>query len=54
MLIILLIIIFIYLIQSLICSITHICNNTRDPKGFIDFLKLTFLPYVLFNLKNIK
>lgn len=40
----------IYLAQMFICSLIHIINNTRIPAGLVDFLKLTFLPYVVYCL----
>lgn len=44
----------IYILQLLVCTVIHISILTRIPKGPIDFLKLTFLPYVLYNIKNLK
>jgi len=51
----LLIIMFItlYIFQMIMCFKIHIKNNTRNWTGKCDFIKLTFLPYVLFNLKKL-
>ena len=49
---ILLNIIIIYTTQMLICTIIHIINATRVPTSIFDFLKLTFLPYVIFTPLN--
>lgn len=39
-----------YSIQAQVCVSIHILRRTRFAGGFFDFLKLTFLPYVLFKL----
>lgn len=38
-----------YAAQMIICCVIHSVRATRIPTGFIDFIKLTFLPYVLAN-----
>ena len=42
------VIILIYLLNMLICTFYHIINATRSPRNIWDFIKLTFLPYVIF------
>jgi hypothetical protein len=44
----------IYFIQFLICAAINALKPNRKPKGIIDFLKMTFLPWLLLNLKNVK
>lgn len=39
-----------YLVQMLCCLIIHHMMHTRLPEGVWDFIKLTFLPYVLYKL----
>jgi hypothetical protein len=48
------IIIIVYIAQVLISSIINLISDTRIPINLLDFLKLTWLPYVLLNLKEIK
>jgi len=48
------IIISIFLAQAIIASIINYINGTRSTKGFWDFLRLIFLPYVLLNIKSIR
>jgi len=47
---IIIIIIMFYLGQMLCCAIMHHMWHTRLPEGVWDFIKLTFLPYVLYKL----
>ena len=42
-----------YLANIVISGIINIFNTTRIPNNGWDFIKLTFLPYVLFHLKDI-
>lgn len=44
----------IYFANIVICAVINIVNMTRIPYGFIDFIKLTTLPYLLFNLEEAK
>ena len=45
----------VYLIfQTFICYVIHIYNKSKIPKNYIEFLKLSWLPYVLMNIKEIK
>ena len=46
------VIILVYLLNMCICSIYHIINATRNPRNTWDFIKLTFLPYVIFMIIN--
>lgn len=46
--------IILYVIQVIISVSINVFNNTRQPRCFCDFLKLTFLPYVIVNLKKIQ
>jgi len=39
---------FLYLFQMWLAAKINIFAKTRQPKNFIDILKLTFLPYVLY------
>ena len=50
---IILIALLIYFFQFVVAAIINIGNYTRIPRGFVDFVKLTFLPYVLTHLKDI-
>ncbi len=43
-----------YLFQVWICAIINLINGTRFPISVFDFIKLTFLPYVIINLNKIK
>jgi len=43
-----------YLINLFICGIINMFNLTRIPNSFKDFIKLTFLPYLLAHLKEVK
>lgn len=47
-------ILLIYSVQFLICAVINMLTPNRVPKGIIDFLKMTFLPWLLLNLKNVK
>lgn len=47
-------IILIYGIQIIICATIHIILSTKIPVSTFDFLKLTFLPYILWNWKKFK
>lgn len=49
-----LIILLIYWVQFMICAVINLAANNRKPKSIIDFLKMTFLPWLLLNLKNVK
>jgi hypothetical protein len=47
----LIIILFFWAVTSTISVVIHICskeNEIRSPKGYLDLLLLTFLPYVLY------
>ena len=50
---IILIALLIYFFQFAVAVIINFVNCTRFPRGFVDFVKLTFLPYVLTHLKDI-
>ena len=41
-------IVMIYLLNMIICASYHYTNATRGPRNTLDFMKLTFLPYVIF------
>lgn len=43
-----LLIFIIYLVQALVAVIMNLVIHTRNPRSFIDGLKLTILPYVLY------
>lgn len=43
-----------YLSQAIICAIINIVITTRIPISFWDFIKLTFLPYLLLHLKEVR
>lgn len=45
-------ILLVYIIQVWICTIINLFYETRNPKNFIDFLKLTFFPYLFLAIKN--
>ena len=47
-------IIFLYAAQAYICGIINLINYSRFPRSIVDFLKLTFLPYLVFNLKKVR
>lgn len=47
-------IILLYIIQMLICATINVIVATRIPKNFVDFLKLTFLPWLLIHLKEVR
>ena len=49
-----LIILLIYWAQFIICAVINATTPNRVPKGIIDFIKMTFLPWLLLNLKNVK
>jgi len=52
--IILAIILLLYLAQALICAFINAINVTRIPINFKDLVKLTFLPWLLRNIKKVK
>lgn len=37
-----------YVVSIFGCCMYHTANNTRTAVGAIDFLKLTFAPYVIY------
>ena len=39
-----------YIFQMLICTVIHLINKTPKPSSIYEFLKLTFLPTLLFYL----
>lgn len=47
-----LIIISVYLIQVFICAIINASVPNRIPNGFKDFVKMTFLPWLLLHMKE--
>jgi hypothetical protein len=47
-------ILFGYLVQAVICAIINILVATRIPRSGIDFLRLTFLPWLLLHLDEVK
>lgn len=47
-------IIVVYMGQIAVCAIINAAIGSRVPKSGLDFLKLAFLPWLLFNLKNTK
>ena len=49
---IILIIFLAYTLQMAICGLINGFLANRIPRGFIDFLKLNFLPWLLFHLKE--
>lgn len=49
-----LIILLVYLFQALICVIINASVPNRTPKGFKDFAKMTFLPWLLFHMKEVR
>jgi len=42
----------IYIAQAVVCGAIHIAKNNRSPKGFKDFMQMTFLPLVIINWNN--
>lgn len=52
--ILLLVVLMLYLVQVLICSIINGFNGTRIPESFKDLFKLTYLPYLLRHLNESK
>ena len=44
----------VYLFQMGIAALVNMFNLTRVPTSFYDFIKLTFLLYVILNIKKIK
>lgn len=44
----------VYLLQMSVTSFVNVFNGTRLCENFYEFIKFTFLPYVLFNLKKIR
>lgn len=47
-----LIILLCYLFQALICGIINASVPNRTPRGFKDFFKITFLPWLLLHMKE--
>lgn len=47
-------ILLIYYVQFLICAVINMLSPNRIPKDIKDFFKMTFLPWLLLNLKNVK
>ena len=43
-----------YLLQFLVCAIINAINTTRIPKSGWDFMKLTFLPWLLLHLDDVR
>ena len=43
-----------WIINAWISTGINTMNSTRRPRNFGDFMKLTFTPYILLNLKNIR
>jgi hypothetical protein len=43
-----------YLVQLLACAIINVINTTRMPKSGWDFMKLTFLPWLLLHLDDVR
>lgn len=39
-------------VQALICAIINAIYANRIPRNFLDFLKLTFLPWLLLHFKD--
>lgn len=46
------IILLVYLFQALICAIINASIPNRIPRGFKDFAKMTFLPWLLLHMKE--
>lgn len=53
-LLIIMIVLMVYLANMLICAIINVVNYTRTPNSFKDFCKLTFLPWLILNLKKVR
>ena len=51
---IILTILLVYFFQLAVSMTFNALNSTRDPRGVTDFLRLTFLPYVLLKRKEIR
>ena len=47
-----LIILLVYFIQAFICAIINASVPNRIPNGFKDFVKMTFLPWLLLHMKE--
>jgi len=43
-----------YLVQMLVCAIINAVVATRIPKNEWDFVKLTFLPWLLLHLDEVR
>jgi hypothetical protein len=43
-----------YLVQMLVCAIINAAVATRIPKKKWDFVKLTFLPWLLLHLDEVR
>ena len=44
----------VYLVQMMVSAFVNVINDTRMPLNIFDFIKKTFLPWLLFNLKKVK
>lgn len=44
----------IYLYNALVCAIINLINGSRIANDWPEFFKMTFLPWLLFNLKEVK
>jgi len=44
------ILVLLYLVQMIVCCVIHARHGSRIPNGVWDFIKLMFLPYVLYKL----
>lgn len=47
-------ILLVWCVNASICAYINIGNKTRIPRNTIDFFKLTFLPYLLTHLKEVR
>lgn len=43
-----------YLVQAVVCCTIHAFCGTRSPQSKKDFIKLTFLPYILIKWKKVR
>ena len=44
----------VYFLNVCLASYINEINGTRSPENVLDLIKLTFLPYLLFNLKKVR
>lgn len=48
------IVLLVWVLNMAICAAINVFNETRIPRSLFDLLKLTFLPYLLGHLEDVK